>query len=233
MRDSLPTVLVPALLCSPRLFADILPALWSHGPVTVADHQRDDSMRGIAQRILQTAPPRFALMGLSMGGYVAFEILRQAPERVARLALLDTTARPDSPEQSQLRRQRVSLARAEGIDAVSLGQFERSVHPQHHQDEGLREIVRRMGVEVGVEGFARQQAAIMTRPDSRPDLPSIRCRTLVVVGEGDEMTPRELAAEMADGIPGADLFIVPGAGHLSTLEQPEVLGRALSALLES
>src|SRR5579883_3245029 len=92
----LPTVLVPGLNCSARLYAPQIPALWRFGPVTVADHTRDDSMPAIAARILASAPPRFALAGLSMGGYIAFEIMRQAPQRVLRLALMDTSARPDT-----------------------------------------------------------------------------------------------------------------------------------------
>jgi pimeloyl-ACP methyl ester carboxylesterase len=230
--DSLPIVLLPALLCSPRLYAGLLPALWRHGPVTIADTRRDDSMTGIAQRVLATAPPRFALAGLSMGGYVAFEIIRQAPERVARLALLDTSARPDAPEQSTLRRERMACAQASGIDAVSLDQFERTVHPTHRSDPTLREIVRAMAEEVGVKAFVRQQEAIINRADSRSVLSSIRCPTLVLIGDGDELTPLPLAQEMAGAIPGACLVTVPGAGHLSALEQPAAVARALLELLE-
>src|SRR6187402_3054757 len=104
MREPLPTVLIPGLLCTPRLYAEQIPALWRFGPVTITNHTQDDSMAGIARRILAQAPPRFALIGLSMGGYVAFELQRQAPERVAKLALLATTARPDTPEQTEQRK---------------------------------------------------------------------------------------------------------------------------------
>ena len=96
MSEPLPTLLVPGLLCTARLYAAQIPVLWSFGPVMVVDHRRDDSMAAIARRILEQAPPRFALLGLSMGGYIALELLRQAPARAARLALLDTTARPDA-----------------------------------------------------------------------------------------------------------------------------------------
>src|ERR1700761_9645818 len=101
--DSLPIVLIPGLTCTPRLYAEQIPALWQFGPVTVADHRRDASMAAIAKRILAAAPPRFGLAGLSMGGYIAFEIMRQASERVAKLALLDTGARADLPEQTERR----------------------------------------------------------------------------------------------------------------------------------
>ena len=97
MPDPLPIVLIPGLTCSARLYADQIPTLWRFGPVTVADHTRDDNMAAIARRILAAAPPRFALAGLSMGGYIAFEIMRQAPQRVAKLALLDTGARAETP----------------------------------------------------------------------------------------------------------------------------------------
>src|SRR5215831_573988 len=109
--SSLPVVLVPGLASTPLLYAEQIPALWRSGPVTIADHSRDDSMAGIARRLLDAAPPRFALAGLSMGGYVALETLRQAPDRVVKLALLDTTARPDAPEQTQARRAQMDLAR--------------------------------------------------------------------------------------------------------------------------
>ena len=126
MAQAPPVVLVPGLLTSPRLFAEQLPALWRLGPVTIAGIASDDTMAAIAGRILAAAPGRFALVGLSMGGYIAFEVLRQAPERVDRLALLDTSARPDTPEQTRRhrlpdagpgrRRRRADPARAVGRD---------------------------------------------------------------------------------------------------------------------
>ena len=110
MAKTLPIVCVPGLACSPRLYAEQIPQLWTVGPVTIAQHQHHESMAAIARSILGAAPERFALIGLSMGGYVSFEILRQAPERVAKLALLDTSARPDAPEQTENRRAQISLA---------------------------------------------------------------------------------------------------------------------------
>ena len=111
-QQPLPVVLVPGLLCTPRLYADQLPALWRFGPVIVADHTRDASISAIAQRILAQVQGPFALIGLSMGGYVAFEILRHASERVTKVALLDTTARPDAPEQSEARQRQIDIARS-------------------------------------------------------------------------------------------------------------------------
>src|ERR1044072_4734708 len=122
MPESLPIVLVPGLNCSPRLYAPQMPALWRRGPVTVADHPRDDTMAAIARRILEAAPPRFALAGLSMGGYIALEIMRQAADRVVKLALLDTGSRADTPEATAKRHVNIGLAQS--------GRFEEVIDPQ-------------------------------------------------------------------------------------------------------
>jgi pimeloyl-ACP methyl ester carboxylesterase/ribosomal protein S18 acetylase RimI-like enzyme len=229
MTGTLPILLVPGMLTSPRLFERQLPALWRLGPVTIADHTRDDTVAGIAGRILADAPPRFALAGLSMGGYVALEILRQAPERVARLALLDTSARPDTPEQTQRRLGQIELARGGRFGEIADQQFPLLVHRSRHGDAAARELVRLMADETGPEAFIRQQRAIMGRPDSRPGLAAIGCPTLVLVGDGDQLTPPAWSEEMAAGIPGARLVVVAGAGHLSTLDQPERVTEALVA----
>lgn len=228
---SLPIVLVPGLLCTPRLYAEQLPELWRIGPVTIAVHARDDSMSAISRRILATAPARFALVGLSMGGYVSFEILRQAPERVAKLVLLDTSARPDVPEQSEQRRSQMQAARDGQLGEVTDMLFPRLVHARRWSDESLRRIVRTMAQEVGVDGFIRQQTAIIGRPDSRPGLAAIRCPTLVVVGDSDVLTPPERAEEIANGIDGARLATIRDSGHLSTLEQPAAVTKALAEFL--
>jgi pimeloyl-ACP methyl ester carboxylesterase len=222
-----PTVLIPGLLCSPRLYAAQLPGLWRAGSVMIADHTRDDSMAGIAAQILNEAPPRFRLIGLSMGGYIAFEILRQAPERVTSLALLDTQARPDTPEQSERRRTLMAMAREGRFGQAARLLFPSMVHPARTDDEELQALWLRMAEEVGPEGFVRQQAAIMNRPDSRPDLPRIACPTLVVVGEADQLTPEDRAREMADAITGAELAVIPASGHLSPIEAPEAVNAAL------
>jgi pimeloyl-ACP methyl ester carboxylesterase len=227
MSDPLPIVLVPGLNCSARLYAEQVPALWGCGPVTIADHRRDDSVGTIAARILATAPPRFALAGLSMGGYIAFAIVREAPGRVARLALLDTSARPDTPEQTERRHSMIALAEGGRFAEVPDLLFPVFVHRDRHGDEVLRRIVRSMAEETGPDAFVRQQKAIMTRPDCRPLLKSIRCPTLVLVGDGDALTPPVLSEEIAAGIAGAHLVRVPDCGHLSTLERPEAVNRSL------
>jgi len=228
---ALPIVLVPGLLSSPRLFAEQIPELWRVGPVTVAVHTRDDSIAAIAGRILSSAPQRFALAGLSMGGYICFEILRQAPERIARLVLLDTSARPDAPEQTEQRRSQIDMARNGRLGEVADTLFPRMVHARRWGDESLRRIWRTMAQEVGPEGFVNQQTAIMGRPDSRPGLASIRCPTLVIVGDGDVLTPPERAEEIANGIPGSRVSVIRDSGHLSTLEQPAAVAKSMIQFL--
>jgi pimeloyl-ACP methyl ester carboxylesterase len=227
VNEPLPVVLIPGLLATARLYAAQIPHLWRFGPVTIADHTRDDSMGAIAQRILADAPPRFALVGLSMGGYICFEIVRQAPLRVARLALLDTSARPDTPEQTANRQAQIQLAARGQLSRVAEMQFERLVHRSHREDTSLRELNCLMTEESGPETFARQQLAVMGRSDSRPTLGNIRCPTLVLVGDGDELTPPERAAEIASGIERARLVTVRECGHLSTIERPEEVTQAL------
>lgn len=225
-----PILLIPGLLCTPRLYAEQLPALWRSAPVTVASHHQADSMAALADRILADAPPRFALVGLSMGGYIAFEIMRAAPNRVSRLALLDTTARPDTPAQSQRRREQIDRTRAGHFAQVVDELIEVWVRPSR-RDDGMRRLIHRMAAETGPEAFIRQQTAIMNRMDSRPDLAGIACPTLVVVGADDELTTPEHAKEMAGAVPDARLEVVPDCGHLSTLEQPDALTAALTAWL--
>src|SRR5437879_4660420 len=220
MDNSMPILLVPGLVSSPRIYAPMVPALWQFGPVTVANHIRDDHMALIARRILAEAPPRFALAGHSMGGYIAFEIMRQASERVAKLALLNTQARSDTPEATT--RRRTMMARAKGGEyrAVLDELFPGFVHPSRREDASLRQLVHDMGEDIGVDGFVRQQEAIISRPDSRPVLAAIRCPTLVLSGDEDNTIPNALSAEMADNIHNATLVILPNCGHIPQPEQP-------------
>jgi pimeloyl-ACP methyl ester carboxylesterase len=232
-REPTPIVLVPGLNCSARLYAEQIPALWRFGPVMVGDHRRDDSMAAIARRILAAAPPRFALAGLSMGGYISLEIVRQAPERVARLALLDTGARPESPEQTERRKPLIALAKQGRFAEVPDIQFPIFVHRDRHGDETLRRLVRAMAEETGPEAFLRQQQAIISRHDARPGFGAISCPTVVIVGDGDELTPPGLAQEIAAGIRGARLVSIPACGHLSTVERPEAVNAALVEWMRS
>ncbi|MGD9845036.1 MAG: alpha/beta fold hydrolase [Variibacter sp.] len=224
---STPILLIPGLNCSARLYAAQIPALWPFGPVTVADHRCDDGMAGIAARILAAAPPRFALAGLSMGGYIAFEILRQAPERVARLALLDTGPGVDDAARKVVRDAQIAGTRAGRHMEITETLYPRYVHPGRHADAALQRVVHAMAEDTGADAFVRQLTAIKTRADARPLLPGIACPTLVLVGDHDEATPPALSREMAEAIPGASLVVVPECGHLSTLEKPDAVNAAL------
>lgn len=225
-------ILIPGLACTSRLYEAQIAALSGERTIMVADHTRDDSIQAMAARLLREAPERFSLAGLSMGGYVALEVMRQASGRVARLALLDTSARPDTPEASQDRERLIALAQAGRWKDIAAKLWPRLVHPSRQSDLALREIVDGMMQDTGSEAYVRQQRAIMGRVDSRPLLPGIEIPTLVLAGEGDAITPPEVAREMAEMIEWASLVIVPESGHLSSLEQPERVTQALRLWLE-
>jgi len=233
MDNPMPILLVPGLVSSPRIYAPVMPALWRCGPVTVANHIRDDNMGAIARRILAEAPPRFALAGHSMGGYIAFEIMRQAPERVARLALINTQARPDTSEATERRRGMMARVKGGGYREVLDELFPGFVHPSRRDDAGLRQLVHDMAEDVGIDGFIRQQTAVIGRPDSRPSLAWIKCPTLVLSGDQDNTIPNSLSIEMASNIPDAKLVILPNCGHMPQPEQTQACAAALVEWLES
>jgi pimeloyl-ACP methyl ester carboxylesterase len=227
MENAMPILLVPGLVSSARIYMPVIPALWRFGPVTVANHIRDDNIGAMARRILAEAPPRFALAGHSMGGYIAFEIMRQAGERVAKLALINTQARPDTPEATARRRGMMARATGGEYRAVLDELFAGFVHPSRRGDAALRQLVHDMGEDVGAEAFVRQQQAVISRADSRPMLAWIKCPTLVLTGDEDNTIPNRLSVEMANGIHGANLVILPSCGHLPQPEQPQATAEAL------
>lgn len=223
----------PALVMLPGMHLDA--ALWEHQTAhladvadpQVADITGHDSVDGLARAVLDTAPERFALAGLSMGGYVALEIMRRAPERVIKLALLDTNARADLPEQTANRQQAIGFVLKGRLrQVVSVG-MAKLIHPDRLSDEPLVASIHAQAQRVGPEAYARQQTANMNRPDSRPDLGAIRCPTLILCGRQDALTPPELHAEMADAIPGARMAVIEDCGHLAPMERPQ----AVTALL--
>ena len=233
VEEALPLVLVPGLLCTADLFVHQIASISADRPVSVADPASADSIAGIARAALAKAPPRFALAGLSLGGYIAFEMLRQAPDRTARLALLDTNARADRPEQSEQRRKLVDLGRKEGVAAVQRALLPVLIHPSRMSDQPLVDRIIRMAEDTGLAAFERQQAAIIGRPDNREFLKEIRCPTLIVVGEADQITPLKVHEEMRAGIAGSRLEVVAGSGHLPTMEKPETTTALLKGWLEA
>ena len=226
-----PLILLPGLLLDERLYDAQIAALAERAEPKVIDLTGADSIADMAEAALAAAPERFALCGLSMGGYVALEIMRRAPQRVLKLALLDTQARPDGEE---ARTRRLDLmARAER------GEFEAAVerllplfiHPDRLADRGLVATLSAMAAKVGREGFLRQQTAILHRIDSRPSLAVIGCPTLVLTGRQDVLTQIALHEEMAAAIPTATLVVLPHCCHLSPLEQPAMVSAQLGAWL--
>lgn len=235
---SIRLMLLPGLLNDARLWQHQCAALASLADVQVADLTRADSMQGLAASVLEQAPPGpFALAGLSMGGYVAFEILRQliaqeAAHRLLALALLDTSARPDTPQAGDNRRQAIEQAQRD-FSHIAPALMQRQLHPAHLQRSDIVEAIRQMGERVGRDAYIRQQRAIMSRADSRPVLKEISCQTLVLCGREDRITPVELHEEMANAIPAARLVVVEQSGHLSALEQPQAVSDAMQTWLEA
>lgn len=222
-------VLLPGTLCDGRLFAAQTDALAEVARVHIGNLTRSSSIAGMAAEVLSAAPSRFALAGLSLGGIVAMEIMRQAPERVERLALLDTTHRLPRPDQ---------VARWEMFDQLTRrGEFD-AITPQylidgllHRHTPDAVELVVDMARKVGPEAFLRQNAAQPTRSDNRGVLASITCPTLVLCGAEDQICPVEVHVELAQLIPGSHLVVVPNAGHLSPLDAPEAVTQALAGWL--
>ena len=221
-----PMVFLPGLLCDATLWRAQIDGLAATTAPFVADLTLDDAVGDMARRVLAAAPPRFALAALSMGGYVAFEMLRQAPERVERLALLDTSADPDSAARAAQRCgaiESLALGRFRGVTARLLPQL---VHADHVEGS-VGETVRAMAGRVGAEAFLRQQKAILGRPDSRPLLPRIRVPTLVAVGSDDRLTPPADARAIHAGIRGSTFHLFDRRGHLPCLEVPDETTRLL------
>lgn len=225
-----PIVFLPGLICDARLWRDVIDGLADGIAPMVADLRLDDTIAAMAARTLAAAPQRFALAGLSMGGYVALEIMRQAPDRVTHLALLDTSARADTEERRETRRKGIAMIGEGKFIGVSRGLLGQLIAP-HHLGTPLADEVQAMSERVGGEVYIRQQKAIMTRADSVPSLKNISVPTLVGVGALDKMTPPELAEEMASNITDAKLVRFPDTAHLPTIENPAPVIEAMKAWL--
>lgn len=218
-----PLILVPGLLCDAALWGHQTMHLADVADIEIAETRRDGTIAGMASRLLESAPDRFALAGLSMGGYVALEVMRQGAERVTRLALLDTAAGPDDPARKKHRQDLIRLAQSGRFKGVTPRLLPLFLHPDRLQDTALTEAVMAMAGRVGRDAFLDQQRAIMARADSRPLLGGIRAPTLVLCGREDALTPLDRHVEIAAGIPGARLAVVEDCGHLSTMERPQAV----------
>ena len=234
MAERVPLVLVPGLLCDTALWRHQVEHLAEVAAITVADVTGQDSMAAMAEAVLSQAPSgRFALAGLSMGGYVSLEIMRRAPERVARLALLDTTARPDTEEARQRRLAFTAQAEQGDFKGVTKRLLPLFIHPDRLEDQALAGEVMAMTRRVGKDVFLRQQRAIMGRADARAWIGGIQVPTLVLVGREDALTPVALHEEMAVRIPHARFVIVEHSGHLTTMEQPEAVTAVMRYWLQA
>ena len=222
-----PLILLPGLLCDQALWAHQSETLSDIADISVADMTRDETIQGMAERVLDSAPETFALAGLSMGGYAAQEIIRRAPERVERLALLDTSARADSPENTKQRKGFIEQLELGDFRGVTSRLLPLLVHEDRLSDDGLIAVIQSSAENVGPEAYIGQQKAIMTRPDRRQDLKKITCPALVLCGRQDALTPLALHEEMAGAIAGASLVVIEDCGHLSPLERP----RTVSAVM--
>lgn len=215
-----PLILVPGLLCDDALWAPQSNWLAEIADIRVGNTLLDDSFSGMAARILEAAPDRFSLAGLSMGGYVCMEIMHQAPERVERLALFDTSGRADTEEQTKRRSALIELATIGKFKGVTPRLLPLLIHKGRQDDAALTTTIIDMAGRVGQGGFLRQQTAIMNRPDRREEMNSYDLPTMIVCGREDALTPLELHEEMASLIPQSRLCLIEECGHLSTLEQP-------------
>ena len=223
-------VLVPGLLCTGELYRHQIdvPDL----DCQIANTMQDATITEMAERLIAAAPRRFFLCGLSMGGYVALEVMRIAPDRVAGLALMATSARADTPEQTAARRRLVGVAEKAGIAAVAEILAGRLFAPDAHRGAELKALSVAMAETVGVEAFLRQQEAIIGRRDQTDLLPGIAVPTEILAGMVDQIIDPERSQEMAAAIPAANLAMIQGVGHMVSLEAPDLATAALRRLAE-
>ncbi|MEO0436953.1 MAG: alpha/beta fold hydrolase [Pseudomonadota bacterium] len=229
-----PVVLLPGMMCDQRLWSHQRYALAGHADVLCPIYASYASVASIAKDLLGRLPRYFSLAGLSMGGIIAFEIMRQAPERVLRLALLDTNYRAEAPARRALREQQIEQVQAGGLARVLREELKPNYLARAHRTNSkLLDQVLAMGLDLGEEAFVAQSLALRDRRDSTSILESIQCPTLVLCGEEDSLCPIELHAHMAEQIVKARLIVVPECGHLSPMEQPAVVNRELEFWLHS
>jgi pimeloyl-ACP methyl ester carboxylesterase len=231
-------ILIPGLLCDANVWPSQCAALAALADVRVSDHGMHDSLPGIAQSILASAPARFAVAGHSMGGRIALEVYRAAPERVTGLALMDTGHHPVAPgevgeQEAAGRYALLETARREGMRVMGRAWVQRMVHPSRLEDRELIDRILDMFASKSPEIFAAQIRALLNRPDAGTVLPTVKCPTLVLCGHEDSWSPAQRHSEIAAAIPNSTFVDIPGCGHMSTLERPEAVNEAMRAWLES
>lgn len=231
------TLLLPGLMCDDAVWAGQRDALARRGGVSVADYGTLDSLPAMASAVLRSAPPSFVVVGHSMGGRVALEVVRQAPDRVRGLGLLDTgyQAREPGPAGDDERAKRMALvdvAQRDGMRAMGMQWVQGMVHPDRLADSALLDAILAMIERRTPEVFAAQQRALLARPDAGALLGAIRCPTLVLCGREDAWSPPARHEDMAGRIAGARLAIIERSGHMVTMEQPAAVADVLGAWLD-
>lgn len=223
-----PLVFIPGLLQTEDFWREQVARLSDVAQcILPTSHFRMDNFGDMARLILDEAPEKFALCGLSMGGYVAQEIMRQAPQRVTRICLMDTSSRADTPEQTERRRALINLGKIGNFKGVTPRLLPLLLHPDNLTNTPIVDRLMEMAVEIGSDGFTNQQTAIINRPDGRPDLKTYDLPALVMCGRQDALTPLELHDEIAALIPHAKQVVIEHCGHLPPMEEPDQAAAAL------
>jgi pimeloyl-ACP methyl ester carboxylesterase len=238
MKQADSIVLVPGLMCDAAVWRHQIAGLSAGREIQVAEHALSHTLGSMAERILDEAAPRFALAGHSMGGRVALEVVARAPERVSRLALLDTgyeaLAQGEAGDREKAGRYRLlEIARRDGMLAMAKDWARGMVHPARLTDLALMEAIHSMIVDAGVAQFEAQIQALLARPDRTQLLATLNAPTLVLCGREDNWSPLARHEQMARLIKGSHLVSVPGCGHMSTMERPEAITAAMLDWLES
>lgn len=228
-----PFLLLPGLMCDRAVWADTIAALPAGPDAVVPDYGEADTLSLMAERALAVAPPRFAVAGHSMGGRVALEIFRRAPERVAGLALLDTNYTPRAAGEAGAREERerlelLAIARRSGTRAMAENWVKGMVHPGRLADAGLIGAILDMFARKSADVFAAQIRALLARPDAAALLAAVRCPALVLCGREDSWAPPARHEEMAAMIAGSELAIVERCGHMAPMERPGEVAAALA-----
>ncbi|MES0885380.1 alpha/beta fold hydrolase [Roseibium sp. SCP14] len=227
-----PLVLLPGMMCDARLYGPQIAAFSGSVPLHLSPITEHETVEALAADILAQTPPRFALAGLSMGGIIAMEVLRQGPERVERLALLDTNPRAELEEVQQRREPQIARVRAGGLREVMRDELKPNYLADGPRRQDVLNLCMDMALDLGPEVFERQSRALQSRPDQQETLISFKGPTLVLMGAEDRLCPRDRHDLMHQLVENSTLEIIDGAGHLPTLEQPDAVNSVLKTWLE-